>query len=162
MRVYLLRHGKAVEWSPDTSDFARPLTAQGRDELVRLGPVLARMDLGIDRVITSPLIRAADTANLIAGALKLEHMVETDSRLGSGEVDVVDLRAVVGEREGCANPLIVGHNPWMSFLAGELLGGPPIAMKKAMLVCIELDRIAPAVGRLVFAAPCSMLLKAGG
>lgn len=65
-RVYLVRHGKAEDFGPSGSDADRRLTSEGRQELAQLGKQLARLDDKIEVVLTSPLRRAVETAEVLA------------------------------------------------------------------------------------------------
>ena len=114
MHVYLVRHAKAEPGDPDE---LRPLAKKGRKQAKELGERFARD--GIDAVVSSPLLRARETANAIAKATKTN--VETDERLAPGATPA-DVRAVVegrGERV-----VVVGHQPDFGRAAAALSGGP--------------------------------------
>ena len=115
MRLYLIRHAKAAQGEPDE---LRPLTPAGRDAARRLGEQLAADEL--DAVVSSPLLRARETALAIAKACGLD--AETDDRLAPGAT-VDDVRAAVagrGERVAA-----VGHQPDCSLVAIALTGADP-------------------------------------
>jgi phosphohistidine phosphatase SixA len=101
MRVVLVRHCEAANGSPDE---LRPLTQQGRDHASRLGTELAAA--GPDAVVSSPLLRARETAAAIAAACGLEAHV--DERLAPG-AGLDDLRAAASGRGDLV--VAVGHQP---------------------------------------------------
>ena len=114
MRVYLVRHAKAESGEPDE---LRRLADNGRKQAKELGERFARD--GIDAVLSSPLLRARETADAIAKATGTT--VETDERLGPGAT-ADDLRAAVegrGERV-----VVVGHQPDCGRIAAAITGGP--------------------------------------
>lgn len=112
-RVYVVRHAEAAPGEPDE---LRPLTAAGRDQAFALAAELAAARP--DAVISSPLLRARETAAPIAEAAGLT--VETDDRLAPG-ADAEAVRAIVLERGPVV--VVVGHQPDCSEVVAEL-GGP--------------------------------------
>jgi phosphohistidine phosphatase SixA len=112
VRVILVRHAKAAPGHPDE---ARPLTAQGQEAARMLGELLA--DRQPDAVVSSPLLRARETAQAIAGAAGLE--AEVDDHLAPG-ADADDLRAAVDGRGDTV--VTVGHQPDCSEIVFELTG----------------------------------------
>jgi phosphohistidine phosphatase len=115
MRVILVRHCEAEPGDPDE---LRPLTAGGREAAQALGARLAAA--GVDAVVSSPLLRARETAAAIASAAGLA--AEADERLAPG-AGVDDLRAAVagrGERVAA-----VAHQPDCGRIAFALTGAEP-------------------------------------
>ena len=112
MLVIVVRHAKAAPGGPDT---ARPLTDSGREAALMLGELLAERKL--DAVVSSPLLRARETAEAIAAAAGLE--VEIDERLAPG-ADADSLRAAVAGRGETV--VTVGHQPDCSEILLELTG----------------------------------------
>jgi len=110
--VIVVRHAKAAPGGPDT---ARPLTDSGREAALMLGELLAEREL--DAVVSSPLLRARETAEAIAAAAGLE--VEIDERLAPG-ADADSLRAAVAGRGETV--VTVGHQPDCSEILLELTG----------------------------------------
>jgi phosphohistidine phosphatase len=128
VRVYLVRHAKAEPGEPDE---LRRLAQTGRDQAAALGEQFARD--GIDAVLSSPLLRARETAEAIAKATGTA--VETDDRLGPGAT-ADDLRAAVegrGERV-----VVVGHQPDCGRIAATISGGPEPEFPTAGVCELEL------------------------
>ena len=112
MRLLLVRHAEAAPGEPDE---LRPLTAAGRDAARELGARLAAEQP--EAVVSSPLLRARETADAIAGAAGL--VAETDERLAPGAT-ADDMRgAVVGKGD---TVVAVGHQPDCSEIFFALTG----------------------------------------
>ena len=112
MRVIVVRHAKAAAGQPDGT---RPLTQQGREAAQMLGELLAEREP--DAVVSSPLLRARETALAIAQAAGLEAAV--DEHLAPG-ADADDLRAAVAGRGETV--IAVGHQPDCSEIVLTLTG----------------------------------------
>jgi phosphohistidine phosphatase len=112
VRVIVVRHAKAAPGHPDA---ARPLTSQGLEAARLLGELLA--DRRPDAVVSSPLLRARETAQAIADAAGLE--MQVDEHLAPG-ADADDLRAAVDGRGETV--VTVGHQPDCSEIVFELTG----------------------------------------
>jgi phosphohistidine phosphatase len=134
--LHLLRHahaGDPARWTGD--DAERPLSERGRRQAEGLARLLAKADDAPDLFITSPRVRAAETAEIVAKALKTEVVV--DRRL-AGPLDtdlVTEILLAAGPAE---RPCIVGHDPDFSELLGELLGTGAIPMRKGALARVDL------------------------
>jgi phosphohistidine phosphatase len=142
--LYLLRHahaGDPARWNGE--DAERPLSEKGIRQAERLARLLATMDEAPDLFITSPRVRAAQTAEIVAHALRVP--VVADERLGGG-FDLGSLPAILRAAGPAARPCLVGHDPDFSELLGELLGLPSITMRKGALARVDLDGD-PATGR---------------
>ena len=134
MEIYLLRHahaGNPDQWTRD--DAERPLSAKGRKQAERLGRFLAERGFKPSAIVTSPKVRAYQTAELVAAPLKAR--VETDQRLG-GHLDV-DLLAEIVDDAGGGRVVLVGHDPDFSELAAALSGAQHLPLKKGMLARID-------------------------
>jgi phosphohistidine phosphatase len=125
--LYLLRHGIAVDpGAPGMRDLDRPLTPKGEKRIKQIARCLARLDLKLERIATSPLLRARATAEIVARELGLRHLVETSDVLAVGSsADAIDewLRERHEERL-----LLVGHNPTLSDLIALLVAGSDRAL----------------------------------
>ena len=125
--LYILRHGIALpHGTPGIADDDRPLTPKGESRMREIGRALARLDLGIERIVTSPLPRASRTAELVAAPLHLRNAVEVDDALRSG-ADASSIREWLRTRPE-ETLMIVGHNPSLSELVGLLVLDDPNAM----------------------------------
>ena len=155
--VHLLRHAHAGDperWSGD--DAARPLSDKGRRQAERLGRLLASVDEAPDIFITSPRVRARETADIVAHALGAP--VVEDPRLGSG-FDLDDLTDIIRAHGAATRPCIVGHDPDFSEVLGELVGVPMLPMRKGAFARVDLpDRAASAgAGTLRYLIPPELL-----
>ena len=130
MRVYLVRHAEAAPGEPDD---LRPLTPAGRASARDLGTRLAADEVRPDAVLSSPLLRARETAAELARALDAEP--EADERLSPG-ADAEALRAAVAGRGDTV--VVVGHQPDCGRISAEIDGGPEPAFPPAGLVVLEL------------------------
>lgn len=153
--LYLVRHADAGDPEAWTRpDAERPLSDKGRRQAQRLGAFLARLGFAPDRIVSSPKLRALDTARIVGDAIGLD--VQTDDAL-AGPFGLDELRALVAK--GHADQIvIVGHDPDFSELLAELVGAPELPMKKGALARVDLPRsIAPAAGILRWLIPPDVL-----
>lgn len=121
----MLRHAEAADGHPDET---RRLTDRGRADARTAGVALARLGIKLDACLTSPKLRAAETAELACEVLGLE--VESVAALAGGGYDPGDLAAGRGE------VLIVGHDPTLSQLVGDLTGAR-VHLKKGAIASID-------------------------
>jgi phosphohistidine phosphatase len=138
VQLYLLRHahaGDPVGWSGP--DAARPLSPKGEQQAERLARFLAEVRFKPDAVITSPKIRAARTAEIVAKALDVE--VREDERL-AGEFDLVAIEAILFDAGEPTKPVLVGHDPDFSDVVATLCGTSNVPMRKGALARIDADR----------------------
>lgn len=142
MWLYLVRHGDAAsraEWTGD--DAARPLTEQGRMEVGAAARGLAALNLKAEVILTSPRLRAEQTAHLIAEETRLP--VTTRETLGAG-FDMAALASVLEEFAAARGVMLVGHEPDFSELAGMLCAGEEerahIHMRKGACCALKLDK----------------------
>ena len=120
--LYILRHGIAVEHgAPGTPDDERPLTPRGRRRMRQIARGLRRLELGLDRIVTSPLPRARSTAEIAAEELGAEDLLEEAEVLRAGS-DAPAIRDWLRTRTE-ARLMIVGHNPALSDLIALLVLG---------------------------------------
>lgn len=140
--VLLMRHGIAQERCDSLSDWERPLTAAGRERTRAVVERVAALGLRADRLLSSPLLRARQTAE-IALEGGLGGSLELTEALACGADPLPLLRQLLAERYGerpWRRVLLVGHEPDLGDLAALLLGAPAgsIPLKKAGLALLEL------------------------
>lgn len=134
MKLYFLRHANA-DW-PDWSgpDDERPLTSKGRKQTRRVAKLLRRLDVKPADLLSSPLPRAFQTAEIVAAKVGLPLIKEP--RLGKG-FTVGKLRVIIKRAKG-EDLLLVGHEPDFSAVIGQLTGGR-VKLPKAGIACVELE-----------------------
>lgn len=156
MELYLLRHahaGDPAAW--DGPDERRPLSDKGEKQSDRLGRFLAGIGFQSDAIITSPKVRAAQTAKIVAHRLGLP--VGEDDRL-AGEVSIGTLEAILRDAGDPVRPVIVGHDPDFTELVAILCGAARVPMKKGSLARIDAPRpLEPGGGTLRWLVPPDLL-----
>jgi phosphohistidine phosphatase len=146
MNLYVLRHAIAEERDqaayPDDSQ--RPLTPKGKKKMVKIAENLKDMGVQIDLILTSPYVRARDTAKIVRKALDLKknQLAFSDHLAPSGFAK--DLLSEINEKYPVENLMLVGHEPYLSDLIAMLLAGdlsPSIAMKKGGLCRLSIENL---------------------
>jgi phosphohistidine phosphatase len=132
MHLVIIRHAEAAPGSPDE---LRPLTPAGREQVRTLGLRLREQGIAPDAVVSSPLVRARETARALAGLLGLGDP-EVDERLapGAAPTDIQD--AARGRGETVA---VVGHQPDCGRAAAAITGGPEPAFPACGYALVELS-----------------------
>jgi phosphohistidine phosphatase len=165
MEVYLLRHGVAVDHgTPGYTEEDRPLTADGIDKMKRGAHGIASLVDDFDLIISSPLVRARETAQLVANATRYTVQL-TIARELLPSANVRDTLALVQTHRVCRRLLLTGHEPHLSGFATFLLGGTSsvIEFKKGALCRIDLMPSAPREpGTLIYLLPPKVLRALGG
>jgi len=122
--IYFLRHGDAEPGDDD----ARRLTSKGERQAKQAGRALAALKAGIDVCLTSPKVRAEQTARIACEPLGLE--VEVSEELRGGRFDPLALAA------GRGDVLLVGHDPDFSAAIADLTSAR-VKMRKGGVACVE-------------------------
>ena len=151
MRLLLLRHAIAVPGgTPGIEDDERPLTARGRKRFRAAALGLARILDRPDVLLTSPLPRAAETADIVAEAFgKVKPRRERALAHGGTEA----ILALLGRQPNDSTVAIVGHEPSLSQLLARLLGsarGERFAFKKGGAALVHLPGDGRSSGRLIW------------
>jgi phosphohistidine phosphatase len=124
--IWLLRHGDAEQGSPDAD---RQLTDKGRRQSRAAGGALRELGVSLDACLTSPKVRAAQTAELACAELGVEPRPEP--KLAGGPFDAEELAAGLGDAV-----MLVGHDPDFSTAVHDLTGAE-VGMKKGGLAGID-------------------------
>ena len=138
INLHLLRHAHAGDpdgWTGD--DAARPLSKKGRRQSEQLGAHLVAIGFQTDAIVSSPKLRARETAEIIAAALGVE--VRLEDRLAGG-VGLEDLEGLLNAAGNPDRPVLVGHDPDFSTLLVDLSGGGRLGLPKAGMACLQLAR----------------------
>ena len=124
--IWLLRHGQAADGSPDAE---RPLTEEGERQSRLAGEALKALGVKLDACLSSPKVRAADTAKLACEVLGVD--VQLEPKLAGGPIQAEELSAGLGD-----DVLLVGHDPDFSMAVHDLTGAQ-VRMKKGGLAGID-------------------------
>ena len=147
MRVYFLRHGEAdwPNWEGDDDD--RPLTERGRKEMRKVARFLDALEISLDDILTSPLPRAHQTAEIVAERFKL-HAREEDALVKN--FDVSALKQIV-RKYPVEDLMIVGHEPNFNQVISGVTGAT-LKLSKGGGALVELDE-EKMKGRLLWLFP---------
>ncbi len=163
LELYLIRHGVAAERSDDyPDDSKRPLTNQGIAALKKEAKALVHLGVDFDQIISSPLVRTKQTAEVFAQALPSKPAVTlSDSLAPAGAPAAVFQELAKHMRK--ERIAIVGHEPNMGELAARLIGARvPLEFKKGAICRIDFEVFPPkGVGSLRWFMPPRLLRKIG-
>ena len=138
MELGLLRHAHAGDAATcSRPDDIRPLTDKGRGQAERLGRLLASAGFVPDAMLTSPRVRAVQTAEIVGDELGVP--VRTDPRLGSF-LDLGALEAILDDAGAPVRPILVGHDPDFSDLLVLLTGSPGLRLRKGAFALLDVER----------------------
>ncbi|MDI9638358.1 phosphohistidine phosphatase SixA [Oscillatoria amoena NRMC-F 0135] len=164
MELYLIRHGIAADREAYERDRDRPLTEEGRKKTQKVAKRLRSLDLNFDLILTSPLIRARQTAEILLSQHLAPLLQESEHLAPEGELQawlawLNSKTAPQGQRLA-----LVGHQPNLGDWTETLVWGTPkgaIAVKKAGVIGLELPNPDAPIGRstLFWLSPPRMLLS---
>jgi phosphohistidine phosphatase len=161
LELYLIRHGVAAERGEDyPDDSKRPLTSSGMAKLRDEAKGLNALAIGFSVIITSPLVRTRQTAEIIAGTLaEKPQVVSSDSLAPAGTPAAVFQELARHAKQ--PRIALVGHEPDLGELAARLIGAKsPIAFKKGAICRIDFDVLPPkGQGQLRWFLPPRVLRK---
>jgi phosphohistidine phosphatase len=163
LELYLIRHGLAAQRGSEyPDDSKRPLTHRGISAVRKEARALNALKIGFDLIITSPLTRTKQTADLIAETLETKPAVTTSDALApAGTPAAVMTELARHAKKG--RIALVGHEPNIGELAARLIGArSPIAFKKGAMCRIDFEVLPPkAIGQLRWFIPPRVLRKSG-
>jgi phosphohistidine phosphatase len=148
MNLYLLRHGIAVE--PGTPGYAkdadRPLTPEGGRKLRHVAGAMAALELSFDLILSSPYLRARQTAEIVAEALKARKRLELSDSLAPGGSAKKLVELLNHLQPPPEHVLLVGHEPYLSGLISLLVSGDAslaVVMKKGGMCKLSIESLKP-------------------
>jgi len=150
LELYLIRHGVAAERGEDyPDDSKRPLTSPGISRLRKEARALDEMEIGFDHIITSPLVRTRQTADVFAETLKSKPSVSQSDALTPAGTPVAVIQEL-GKHAKKGRIALVGHEPNIGELAARLIGARlPLEFKKGAICRIDFDVLPPkGIGQL--------------
>lgn len=139
MRLLLVRHADAVPEGPWLPDDHRYLSVEGRGQARQLGRLLRGAGLQLGLVVSSPLVRAVQTAELVASVMEFSGPIETSPRLAPGGPSPTAVRwlgRLAAELPGGMVAAAFGHEPSISGIAEVLSGVEPIAAFRKAEACL--------------------------
>jgi len=172
MKLYVMRHGPAQDDSPSGRDADRALTPSGRERVAAVATSLAAEGEAPFSILSSPLVRAVETAEIVAEVTNLSRRAREDKKAqragAAGEIEIrrelgmgTEKLALLAElvRAGRKRVMIVGHEPDLSMLVMSLVGKELEAgMGKGMVVGVKLTPD-PRVAGLEFRSTLRFVLE---
>ena len=137
MKIYIMRHGPAEDQSATGRDYDRKLTSSGRTRTEIAAHELGRWERP-KRVISSPLVRTVETAEVVMAALGLTCELETREELAPSGDAIGLVRELAAH--GAKRVILIGHEPDVSTLTTMLLPSWSRSFDKAMVVGLSIDR----------------------
>jgi len=147
--ILLLRHAKSDWGDPELTDFDRPLAKRGQKDAPLMGEVVKQFDHVPDLILSSPALRAKETAELVAEACGYKKPIEWVETFYTGGCDD-SLTVLQGLPDSVERVMVIGHNPTMEELAATLLSADmdeewrdewAIRIPTSGLVCLDLNII---------------------
>lgn len=149
MELFLFRHGEAGKrLQSGSKDFDRPLTSTGQKEIESISISLKKLKINFDRIITSPLKRAHQTAVIVSNVFAIEDRVEDWGEL-KPEGNRLELYKKLSQLKSDLSLLIIGHQPYLGEMIGDLIfdhdgdNDPRIILKKSGLAKIVITSLMP-------------------
>ena len=159
LQLHFLRHADAGDpegWAGD--DALRPLSQKGELQAERLGSFLAEIGFRPDTIVSSPKLRARQTAELVGDAIGVA--VRTDDRLAAG-FDPATVDAILADAGSPSRPVLVGHDPDFSQILGWLANADGLTMKKGAFARVDVrGAVADGRGTLRWLVPPDLLDRA--
>jgi len=168
MNLYLLRHGIAVDPSKSGGgrDAERPLLPKGRRRLRQIARAMGALKIRFDLILSSPYVRARQTAEIVAKSLKRRKQLKFSDELIPGGNPKLLIQQLNDLQPGPENVLLVGHEPYLSKLIALLASGNTgmaIDLKKGSLCKLEVEtlRYGRCAKLACLLAPRHLVLMAG-
>lgn len=145
MKIYLIRHSNAVDHGTPgyEDDSLRPLTENGRDKMKKIASALINLGLKPDLIVSSPYVRAKQTAEILGKVLKYKkELAISDALVPMGNAD--NISAEINEKYSVDELVLVGHEPCLSSLISMLVtrnSNLAIDIKKGGVCCISSDNL---------------------
>jgi phosphohistidine phosphatase len=136
MDLYLIRHAHAVD-GDGLRDDDRPLSAQGRRQALDVGGALAKQKVRFSRIVTSPLVRAVETAELVAVALGFDGGLDVHDSLRPDGSWKHLVRELLEKHDGAQPLALVGHEPTIGHYLSKLLQQKGLSMSKGAVVRLD-------------------------
>ena len=148
MELYILRHAIAEDRGSSgySHDSKRPLTAKGIERMNRGARGMARMAINFDLIMSSPYLRARQTAEIVAAALCPTSCLELFPHLAANVSALETVTEISRREEGLNSILLVGHEPQLSQIGSILLSGGTgldLRLKKGGMYKLRCENLCP-------------------
>jgi phosphohistidine phosphatase len=143
MELFLLRHGIATQRT-FRDDSERPLTPEGIKKMRAIAKGMRRLGLEFDLILSSPYLRARQTAEIAAAELRAKKRLKLSEHLAATGKPSALISELSASHRSCKSVLLVGHEPYLSQLISALLSGKPhlaIEMKKGGLCKLTVESL---------------------
>ena len=141
-----MRHGEAGRSSPSPGDSKRSLTTEGKQEIMDLSNGLKSLEIKLDCIFSSPLLRAKQTAEIVAKSLKFKGKIEEIDAL-KPEGSRLEFYSILSRLKQDSVVLVVGHEPYLSEMISEAISqsGCRINLKKSGLARMRILSTLPKI-----------------
>lgn len=120
MKVHFIRHAQAIDRSTDLPDELRNLTCRGRKRFRKVAATFKKSDISPDIIVTSPKIRAIQTAEILSETIRFSGELKVLPELAENP-GMATLGTILNNNSMAGDIVIVGHEPWLGELIGKLL-----------------------------------------
>ena len=154
MNLYLMRHADAgISRDNPTLDAKRALVKEGKQQCMLMAGVLTGLKAPIDTILSSPLKRARQTAQLVATEIGIESTVQTSPALAP-DGTFADFQELIGQYVSREGVLVVGHNPNLHQYIARLMtgnghGGGSVRLRKGAIARIDMAKRPPQLQWLI-------------
>ncbi len=126
MNLYIIRHAIAEEENPSADDSQRALTEKGRKKMRQIAKGLRILGTEFDVILSSPYLRARETAEILADVFKMKNQVAfSDNLIPTGDPDL--LISEINEKYSVGSLAIIGHEPYLTtFVSLLVASGSPV------------------------------------
>jgi phosphohistidine phosphatase len=165
MELYVVRHGIAIDREDPKCppDPERYLTEEGIEKTKRVAAAVAELSASPDLLLSSPYVRAMQTAEIFAAALDYpKQKIRRTDLLLPGSEPTLFFRELAKDKQ-TSTLFIFGHAPQLDDIIASALGSKHhiTSLKKAGVALLELKRVSPPNGQLLWLAPPKLLRRAG-
>lgn len=147
MDLYVIRHAIAhpLGRKNDFTDEKRALTSEGRDRMREAARGLRKLGVDFDLILTSPLVRAAETAEIVAAALGYDKKLIEQTENLAPDANADELFAEI-KKHAAESVALVGHEPDLSELISKIVqgnGNLSLQLKKGSVCCLSVNETVP-------------------
>ncbi len=157
--IYILRHGHAQKADNGLNDFDRALTEEGIEKINKLSLFFNKWDVNLEIVLSSPYLRAKQTAEIFVSNLTFKPELKIVDFLGCG-ASCNEISRGLMDYSLSKNVLLVGHSPDLEIFLGKLIGADRIILKKGALAKVNFENNIELSGELEWLVTPKLMGKA--